>query len=361
MIEFNRFSRLTNAFRGRISHGLRSKRLTRLIIYRLFILGLFGLLVALITVRLLWLPASRTSPAETKQMQILPNTSSYQIAENLYREGLIRNQTAFLIYLRFSGYERQLKAGTYILSNQMSVQEIVQKFYLNEISTTKFTIPEGYTLMQVEEVLVEKGLINRERWRTVIQEENFAYPVLASLPAGNNRLEGFLFPATYEIAVGMGEAEIVDLMLKCYQQNVTPVVREKARERGLNELALITFASLVEKEARLAEERPIIAGVIFNRLRSKMLLRIDATVQYALGEHRERIYYRDLEIDSPYNTYRYPGLPPGPIASPGMEAIEAVLNPTEHDYYYYVAKPDGSHVFSRTLEEHNRARRQLRS
>ncbi len=115
----------------------------------------------------------------------------------------------------------------------------------------------------------------------------------------------------------------------------------------------------MEREARLEEERPVIAGVLFNRLRIKMLLQVDATVQYALGQHQEKIYYQHLEFDSPYNTYLYPGLPPGPIASPGLNSINAVLNPAQHDYYYYVAKPDGSHIFSKTLQEHNQARKRI--
>jgi len=325
------------------------------------LVGMVGLLSSLIALRVLWLPFGPSTDQVTKQIQIASNTSTTQIAEQLYQEGLIRNQTAFLLYLRFSGYARQLKAGNYSLSNSMSVQEIAERIYRGENTSiyTRVTLPEGYTLDQIEETLAEKGLVDSEKFRAVLENGEFNYDFLEGLPSDKNRLEGFLFPATYDITSGMTEAECVDMMLKCFGRNVTPAIRQQAADQGLSVLELITMASIVEREARLEEERPIIAGVIDNRLKIGMLLQVDATVQYALGQHKEKIYYQDLELDSPYNTYIYPGLPPGPIASPGISSISAVLNPTRHDYYYYVAQSDGSHVFSKSLKEHNQAKSRI--
>lgn len=330
------------------------------ILAKLMMLTLLCLLGSLFLLRFYWQPIGTEQAPITKSFQVLPNTSSSQIAQALYQEGLIRNPTAFLIYLRYSGSDRSLKAGEYNLSDTMSIQEIVQELCQGVVNYTKVTIPEGYTLDQIESVLLEKGLIDQERFRKVIRESQFAFDFLQDSLPDENRLEGFLFPATYNITKGMTELEIIEMMLKCFERNVNPDIRQKAALQGLSVPDLVTLASIVEKEARLAEERPVIAGVLFNRLRINMPLQVDATIQYALGQHRDRIYYQDLEVESPYNTYRNLGLPPGPIASPGMSSIEAVLNPAVHDYYYYVAKPDGSHVFSRTLDEHNQAKRRLR-
>lgn len=328
---------------------------------KVFLVGLIGLLSLMVGLRILLMPVGLRSEPENKPFKIAANTSAKQIAAQLKQEGLIRSETAFLIYLRFSGHARQLKAGDYYLSNQMSGPELVERFYLGEDPSlyTRVTIPEGYTLQQIEATLAEKGLVDREEFRAVLENGEFNYDFLVGLPAGKNRLEGFLFPATYDIKQGMTETECVDLMLRSFARNVTPEMRQQAADQGLSLLELITLASIVEREARLEEERPIIAGVLFNRLKIKMLLQVDATVQYALGQHQEKIYYRDLEFDSPYNTYIYPGLPPGPIASPGLSSINAVLNPGQHNFYYYVAKPDGSHKFSKTLQEHNQARKQI--
>ncbi|WP_231705755.1 endolytic transglycosylase MltG, partial [Effusibacillus lacus] len=176
-------------------------------------------------------------------------------------------------------------------------------------------------------------------------------------PGMRYRLEGYLFPETYEIKQGATEHEIIDRMLKQFDKVVSPDLREKFKANGLSLHDAVTMASLIEREARVAKERPTISGVIHNRLQQKppMLLQIDATIQYVVGQKPE-LLYKDLEVESPYNTYKYEGLPPGPIASPGLDSLKAAASPEKHELFYYVTKKDGTgeHYFAKTLEEHNR-------
>ncbi|MDH7478814.1 MAG: endolytic transglycosylase MltG [Syntrophomonadaceae bacterium] len=337
---------------GEWSRRVRSgRRLNRLLLVVVFC-GMAALVKASL------LPPNQGVPA-VKKFVVPPNATSRTVAQRLYEEGLIRSQDAFLIYLRISGKDRLLKAGEYQLADNLTLPQLVERLYQGSTTFYQVVIPEGYTLDQIADVLESKQLIDRDRFFELIERGEFNFRFIADLPAGPNRLEGFLFPATYQISADAGEKEIIELMLKRFDRFLTPAVESRCEELGISVRELVTLASMVEREARQREEQPIIAGVLYNRLEQGMLLQVDATVQYALGQHRERLYYKDLEVDSPYNTYRYGGLPPGPIASPGEGALQAVLYPARHRYLYYVAKPDGSHIFSTSLDEHNRARRSI--
>jgi len=221
----------------------------------------------------------------------------------------------------------------------------------------RVTIPEGYTVTQIEEILAEKGIVDRTRFREALKSEDFSLPYLSPAPRDPRHLEGFLFPATYEFPAGLAEKEIIGLMLQRFDAVLTPELQRRSQAMGLSVREVVTLASLVEREARLDEERPIIAAVFLNRLRRGMRLESCATIQYILGKQKEKLTYRDLQIPSPYNTYLHDGLPPGPIANPGLASIKAVLYPAEVDYLYFVARGDGSHYFSRTLGEHQTAAR----
>lgn len=304
------------------------------------------------------LPPNQGEPT-VKKFVVPPNATSRMVAQRLQEEGLIRSQDAFLIYLRISGKDRLLKAGEYQLADNLSLPQLVEKLYQGNTTFYQVVIPEGYTLAQIADALESKQLIDRERFSELIERGEFNFRFITDLPAGPNRLEGFLFPATYQISTDAGEKEIIELMLKRFDRFLTPAVESRCAELGISVREMVTLASMVEREARQPEEQPVIAGVLYNRLKRGMPLQVDATVQYALGKHRERLYYKDLKVDSPYNTYLYGGLPPGPIASPGEGAMQAVLYPAQHNYLYYVAKPDGSHIFSTSLEEHNKARRSI--
>lgn len=300
-------------------------------------------------------------PGESITIEIPQRSTTASISQDLYEKGLIRSPFFFQVYTRLKGLDGRLQAGEYQLSPQMSLTEILDRLTTGKVTTYSFTIPEGFTLKQITNRLAEKGLIDPVKFQDLLQNGNFPYRFLEGIPNRENRLEGFLFPATYKVVKGTSEEQIIDMMLKRFGQAYTEEMEQEARKRNLTTMELITIASLIEKEARVDSERPIIAGVLYNRLEKGMLLQVDATILYALGEHRERVMYEDLEVDSPYNTYKHKGLPPGPIASPGLSSIKAALEPQSHGYYYYVAKADGSHAFSRTLAEHNAAIKKYRS
>lgn len=296
------------------------------------------------------------SDDSTLQMVVIPRgTSTIGIGNILLEQGLIRDANMFRLYSIVSKFDGRLKAGEYYLSADMSTQEIVDKIIAGNVVTYPFTIPEGYTLKQIAGVLSEKGMADEEVFLNLLEHGEFDFPYQEQLLEGFSRFEGFLFPDTYYITSYMTEKDIIQMMLNRFLQVVTPEVVAAAEERGLSVLELVTIAAMIERESSVDSDRSKIAGVIFNRLNIGMLLQIDATVIYAHGEHINRVLNRHLEIDSPYNTYKYPGLPLGPIAAPGEKSIKAVLEPEEHNYYYYVLKPDGSHHFSRNLTEHNQA------
>ncbi|MFZ3172708.1 MAG: endolytic transglycosylase MltG [Carboxydocellales bacterium] len=294
---------------------------------------------------------------EPVKIEIPSGSSTITVARLLEKEGLIKNALAFRLYTRYIGQDMAIMAGEYQLSAGMSVPELLDRLTSGKVVSYPFTIPEGFTLKQITTLLTEKGYVNRDKFIEVIKGTQFNYQFLQGIPRGEKYLEGYLFPATYKVVKGTPEQEIVDMMLKRFEKEITPAYLEKARALGLNVNQAVTLASLIERETMQDSERPIVAAVILNRLRKGMRLEIDATVQYALGENKERLFYKDLKIESPYNTYQITGLPPGPIASPGRASLQAAVNPAAVDYLFYVVSTDGKHVFSKTLEEHNRNKR----
>lgn len=295
-------------------------------------------------------------------MPVNPNDKSYvdvfipekstarEIAEILRQSDLIRSESAFLHYCKKAGYDSKLKAGHFKFSRSQSLKEIARDIAEGRTVTISFTVPEGYTVEQIGQLLVQKGLCSKEDFEDALKQR-YDYPFLKEVHEGvRNPLEGFLFPDTYVVGEGIKAYEIINLMLnnfnKVWNQNFA------ADAEGKNIYEIVTIASMIEREAVVSGERARISGVIYNRLKIGMPLQIDATVLYALGKHKEVVNYADLEINSPYNTYKNSGLPIGPIACPGKEAIKAALNPEKHAYLYYVARGDGSHYFSKTYEEH---------
>ncbi|MBS4025117.1 MAG: endolytic transglycosylase MltG [Clostridia bacterium] len=290
-----------------------------------------------------------------EKITIHPGSSTVRIANLLWEKNLIREPNMFRLYTRINNYDGRLKAGEYILSGTMSTPEIVAKIVAGTVVTYPFTIPEGYTLKQIAKVLSDKGMVDEELFIELLERGSFDFPYLDQLLEGANRFEGFLFPDTYYITSYMTEKDIIQMMLNRFLKVVTPEVVKTVADQGLSLLELVTIAAMIERESSVDADSPKIAGVIYNRLAIGMPLQIDATVIYAHGEHINRVLHKHLEIDSPYNTYKYPGIPLGPIAAPGAKSIMAALEPEEHNFYYYVLKPDGSHHFSRNLSEHNRA------
>lgn len=280
-------------------------------------------------------------------------SSPVVIAKQLENQGLIKNSKVFLVYARLVGKIDKFKAGQYLINPSLDTPAIMDILEKGKVVTMSFTIPEGYDLRQIADVLVDKGITSEEEFWQAVQNNSFDYTFLKDLPAAKTRLEGYLFPDTYQIPKGMGIDKVINLMLKRFEQVYSRMPDNKT---GLTIHEVVTLASIIEKESVLDKERPLISSVFLNRLRIGMKLDSDATIQYLLGEHTERVLYKDLEIDSPYNTYRNKGLPPGPIGSPGEASLLAALQAEDTKYMYFVARKDGSgeHVFSATFQEHIR-------
>ncbi len=293
-------------------------------------------------------------------VEIPSGIGSAKVAAILKEKGLIRNARVYRFYLEAKGVSDRLQAGTYRFTRGASLKQITADLVAGNVfrETIKVTIPEGFRIEQVAERLEDAGLASREKFIQVIQEGDFSqFSFVRQIPADRPlkyRLEGYLFPDTYEIEKGADETAIVSLMLERFARELTPERLERLKRLNLSIHDWVTLASLVEREAAVEKERPVIAGVLWNRLNQDWLLQVDATIQYIYGKQKERLTYRDLEIDDPYNTYLYKGLPPGPIGSPGLSSLEAVLFPEEHPYFFYVTKKDGSneHYFAKTNAEH---------
>ncbi len=303
-------------------------------------------------------PAS--AAGQTRTVVISSGESTWQIGQRLAGAGVVRSAWAFVAAARLRGATSRLRHGEYALSPAQSALQIVDVLTRGETVLHRVTVPEGYTVRQVADLLAEAGLADRERFLDLALRggRRLARATLEDLPIDS--LEGYLFPDTYLLTRELDEAAILGRLLDRFDAAVGPDIRAAARARGLTLHQLLTVASMVEREARVPEERPVIAGVIYNRLRQGMRLEIDATVLYALGHHKTVVTAADLDVDSPYNTYRHDGLPPGPIANPGLPSIVAAAGPAEVPYLYYVLKPDGRHHFSRTLREHLEAIRRYR-
>jgi len=295
-----------------------------------------------------------------REIVIPLNYSTADIAVLLEEEGIINSALLFRLYARYHGYDHQLQAGRYKFNPAMGMAEILQELKQGVVfkETRRFTIPEGFTLEQIAARLDAAGLVAADLFKEACRQhynDNFAF--LEEIPAGvYHRLEGYLFPDTYEVFPDSSADDIITIMLQRFAGVFNERYRSRAAELGLTIHEAITLASMIEREGRVREEKPFISAVFHNRLNVQMPLQSCATVQYALGETRDFLTYEDLEIESPYNTYLYPGLPPGPIASPGLYALKAALYPAPVDYLYFVSREDGSgaHYFSTTLLEHNR-------
>lgn len=290
---------------------------------------------------------------------IPPGVTSREIGRRLESAGLVRRASDFVLAVRLRGLSRSLQEGEYRLSPAMGLLEIVDAIASGNVVLYRVTVPEGLTAEETVEALAAQGLGDRAVLLDIVQQQahTYNYEFLRSLPVPS--LEGYLFPDTYSIPKHLPEREVIKLFLDRFAEVVLPLWRERGDGRSPHQV--MTVASLVEREAKVPAERPVIAGVLYNRLRRGLRLEVDATVLYALGRRKPVVTYEDLKINSPYNTYIHAGLPPGPIASPGLASIEAALTPASTDYLFYVAKPDGSHAFSRTFAEHLAAVRRYRS
>jgi UPF0755 protein len=271
------------------------------------------------------------------------------VARDLKQQNLVRSEAFFFLLTRITGKSRSIKSGHYDLRGDLRSTQILHILSRGIVSTRKFTIPEGFTMKQIGSYLEEKGITTAEEFHLACYNRD----ILTAYGIPFESAEGFLFPDTYIVAQDLRAEQLVRIMIEKFFANL-----KNLQESGINEAELrklVIIASLVEKEAKVDDERGLIAAVFYNRLSRGKRLESCATVQYALGGTKKRLLYSDLRIDSPYNTYRHSGLPPGPIANPGFSSLSAALHPADVDYLFFVSKRDGSHYFSSTYQEHLKA------
>lgn len=284
-------------------------------------------------------------------LDIFQGESFADVAQRLQAHQMIRNARAFVWMGRLGGLDRKIIPGEYEFHGGMSPVRILRKLASGEVRSYTVTIPEGFSAKQIADVLHEKRLVDREEWLRLLRDPAF----IRTLSLSADTLEGYLFPDTYVLTRHMGSATIMRTMVARFKQIVTEEYRTRAAALGLSLHQVVTLASVVEKETARPDERALIAGVFHNRLRRNIPLQSDPTVIYALHDFDGNLHKKDLSIESPYNTYRVRGLPPGPITNPGEAAIRAALYPESTRYLYFVSRNDGSHEFSTTLAEHQRA------
>lgn len=286
-------------------------------------------------------------------VDIPPGSSTASIGNRLVDAGVVRDARTFQVGLWISGRSRSLRAGEYRFDAPLHALDVIDKIARGDVYRRRLTFREGLTIPEMAQVFEERGFGNAADFRKAA--ENAA--LILDLDPGATDLEGYLFPETYALPRGTTAAAVVAQMVDAFKNALTAEIRSNATTAGLSVRQLVTLASLVEKETGTASERPLVAAVYANRLKIGMGMQADPTVIYALqkaGTYTGNLRRDDLQFDSPYNTYRYPGLPPGPIAAPGKASLEAAAKPADVDYLYFVSKNDGSHVFASSLEEHNR-------
>lgn len=297
-------------------------------------------------------PSNTNTPEEKRvHVKISEGMTVSEIANILEAKDVIASSLKFIIVSRLRGYDDQMKPGTYIFFSGMNDEEVFAKLLSGEKYLVKFTIPEGFGVKEIAERLYSLDLIDKEDFLKAA--EDFApYGYMHKHQDVRYSAEGFLFPETYSVESDTPITDILKMMTEEFDRRLTPEMRERAQELGLSVYDLTTLASLVEREVRYPEDRAIVAQVFLKRLKMNMPLQTDATLQYLLDEPKEDVTLEDTEIESPFNTYKHEGLPPGPIASPGMESIEAVLHPADTDYLYFVADRKGHNHYSYTYDEH---------
>ncbi len=316
---------------------------------------LIFILVSLIAVGMihfytvLFLPLS--PGAEWKEVFIQKGMNFKEITSLLKKEGVIKDGFIFDLLGRTSGITKKVRAGYYSLSPSMPMIEILKTLKQGMIIEYSLTIPEGLTIEDIADTIEKLGFSKREDFISITNDRGF----IKSLGIEADSLEGYLFPDTYLMPKGITSQEIAERMINRFREVITPEIENRAKEMGFTIKEVITLASIIEREAQVDSERALVSAVYQNRLRKGMPLQADPTAIYGIKRLNERITRKDLKNKSPYNTYIIQGLPPGPIANPGLKSIKASLHPADVDYIFFVSKNDGTHHFSKTAAEHNEA------
>lgn len=306
-------------------------------------------------------PPPAAADAKPVAFTVAQGMAPGDIATALQREGVLTDVRRFSLLLGLNSAGRELRAGCYVFAPRTPAAEVIRRLRGGVTAGQLVAIPEGRRLEEVGVILEQAGIASRAQWDAALAAAPRA--ALPEPPPAERSLLGYLLPASYPLQCRASAEQMIGAMLDAFAAQVTPELIAGARAQGLTLDEAITLAAIVEREAVLKTEQPVIASVFLNRLRAGIALQADPTVQFALAARRppaggaswwkSALTEDDLAVDSPYNTYRHPGLPPGPIANPGIDAIRAVARPAQTDYLYFVAKGDGSHAFARTLAEHN--------
>ncbi|MDD4563891.1 MAG: endolytic transglycosylase MltG [Eubacteriales bacterium] len=333
-------------------HGHAHRR-WRLLIGPIFLIVIIIIILVVMFFQYIDRSSEPVDPNSTESITIIIPTGAgtAEISNILAEADLIQDSRVFRLQSKIEVYDGKYKAGEYTLSQSMSMEEIMRTLFEGKSLTVRFTIPEGYDIKRTTEKLAAEGLIDPEAFAEEIEKGHFDYKFVEKAPAGPNRLEGYLFPETYEIFTNANEHDIIDRMLYQFRKVFTEESYDRTEELGMTVNEVITLASIIEREARYPADRSVISSVFHNRLNIGMPLQSCATVQYILGEQKPVLSTKDTQIESPYNTYIINGLPPGPIGSPGEDSIRAALYPNDTNYLYFLAKGDGSHVFSETYDQ----------
>ena len=297
-------------------------------------------------------PVASGPPKPPSHIVLIPEGSTFQqVAALLKNEQLIRSRSAFLLLGKTRDIDRKIRPGEYELDASMSPQDILTKLLAGRVVLHPVTIPEGYSLTQIAEVLAAQQVTDTKEFTKLVRDRTF----ISTLGIEADSLEGYLFPETYSFAKGTKAREVIKAMVDGLHRVWGAELQEQAARLKMSLHQVLTLASVIEKETGAKDERELIAAVFHNRLRKKIPLQSDPTVIYGLPGFDGNIHKRDLSVMSPYNTYRVQGLPPGPIASPGAHSLRAALFPAQASYLYFVSRNDGTHQFSSTLAEHNQA------
>ncbi len=323
-------------------------------IFLVFII-LIILIIAIFLWRDIYLPLN---PHSTKVINFIikKGSDAKEISLELKKEKLIRHSSIFRIYVLFSRASKKLQAGQYELSPSMSLSEIVKKIFRGEVIKKKITIIEGWNLKDIASYFEENDICSREEFIELTKKDfNGEFDILKDKPKDLS-LEGYLFPDTYEIIPGTPPEEIIKKILSNFDKKLTSELKQEISRQKKTIFEIVTMASIIEKEVKTLEEKKIVSGIFWKRIKIGQPLQSCATINYITGKNNPAAFLKDIEIDSPYNTYKYYGLPLGPISNPGLDSIIAAIYPTETEYFYYLSTPEGKTIFSRTLKEHNAAK-----
>jgi len=295
--------------------------------------------------------AARASNPTTAEVRVDPGDSVAAVARKLRDQKLILNEKVFSLWARLAGVEKKIHRGLYRFDSSLPAREILDRMVMGKAVFQSITIPEGLTIREIAELLGKMQIADREKFLAQAADPE----LLMSLGRESKGLEGYLFPDTYHFTPATPEKDIVLAMAERFRKAIQPLLAQPGDGIRLSPDDIVTLASVVEKETGVEAERPLVSAVFHNRLKRQMPLQSDPTVIYGLKNFDGNLTRKDLRDPSPFNTYRITGLPPGPICNPGLSSIQAALHPADVPYLYFVSKNDGTHLFSESLEEHNRA------